>query len=254
MLTLLTATALAASNAFSDQFDTGLGSHLEDPDSAFTVTSGEIHQSSNSTGELDRSYVRTVATSYDSGDWTYTITFDIGSTGSKKEILFIGVGSGVGAGPYNEPANSAELRIHNQAIASGLVHMAISDATGTFSSPGYATFLGTLPSDGRYKARLEKDGGDLHFSILDLADVAIMSGSIPVLPVISDPNARLFFGNAWPETTYDDMIVEFTPPAPTLPATKAECKKGGWQNYDIFKNQGDCVSYVATGGGNPLED
>jgi hypothetical protein len=26
---------------------------------------------------------------------------------------------------------------------------------------------------------------------------------------------------------------------------------GGWQTYGIFKKQGDCVSFVATGGKNP---
>jgi hypothetical protein len=39
------------------------------------------------------------------------------------------------------------------------------------------------------------------------------------------------------------------------PTSKASCKKGGWQsltdaNGTPFKNQGDCVSYVATGGFN----
>ena len=34
-----------------------------------------------------------------------------------------------------------------------------------------------------------------------------------------------------------------------LPTTKAQCKNGGWRNYgDRFKNQGSCVSFVATGG------
>ena len=36
--------------------------------------------------------------------------------------------------------------------------------------------------------------------------------------------------------------------APPLPITKNECKNGGWET---FKNQGDCVSFVATGGKNP---
>ena len=31
---------------------------------------------------------------------------------------------------------------------------------------------------------------------------------------------------------------------------KADCMKGGWQSYGVFKNQGDCVSFVATGGKN----
>ena len=33
------------------------------------------------------------------------------------------------------------------------------------------------------------------------------------------------------------------------PATKDQCKKGGWRNYgERFKNQGRCVGFVATGG------
>ena len=41
---------------------------------------------------------------------------------------------------------------------------------------------------------------------------------------------------------------------PTLPdldeMTKDDCKKGGWEDFGVFKNQGDCVSWVATGGRN----
>jgi hypothetical protein len=33
-----------------------------------------------------------------------------------------------------------------------------------------------------------------------------------------------------------------------LPTTKEECKNGGWRNFPDFKNQGDCISFVATGG------
>jgi hypothetical protein len=37
------------------------------------------------------------------------------------------------------------------------------------------------------------------------------------------------------------------------PTSGDECKKGGWQQFNAptFKNQGDCVSYVVTGGRNP---
>lgn len=37
---------------------------------------------------------------------------------------------------------------------------------------------------------------------------------------------------------------------PPMPTTKDDCKKGGWRSYGVFKNQGDCVSFVATGGRN----
>jgi len=41
-----------------------------------------------------------------------------------------------------------------------------------------------------------------------------------------------------------------------VPTSADQCKKGGWQslndaNGTRFKNQGDCVGYVATGGTNP---
>jgi hypothetical protein len=37
------------------------------------------------------------------------------------------------------------------------------------------------------------------------------------------------------------------------PVSKDECKKDGWRSFNnpSFKNQGDCVSFVATGGRNP---
>ena len=37
------------------------------------------------------------------------------------------------------------------------------------------------------------------------------------------------------------------------PSSKEECKNGGWQTFtgQAFSNQGDCVSFVATGGKNP---
>jgi hypothetical protein len=36
-----------------------------------------------------------------------------------------------------------------------------------------------------------------------------------------------------------------------LPTSRHDCENGGWSNFPVFKNQGDCVSFVATGGKNP---
>ena len=38
--------------------------------------------------------------------------------------------------------------------------------------------------------------------------------------------------------------------ATCLPTNKDQCKNGSWRNYGVFKNQGDCVSFVATTGKN----
>ena len=44
--------------------------------------------------------------------------------------------------------------------------------------------------------------------------------------------------------------IALVPGAPR-PTSKDQCKNGGWQNYGTtFKNQGDCVSFVVTGGRN----
>jgi hypothetical protein len=37
-------------------------------------------------------------------------------------------------------------------------------------------------------------------------------------------------------------------PPPRLPTSKDQCKNGGWRNFPDFKNEGQCVSFVATGG------
>lgn len=36
-----------------------------------------------------------------------------------------------------------------------------------------------------------------------------------------------------------------------LPTSKDQCMNGGWQSFGVFENEGDCVSFVATGGKNP---
>jgi len=45
----------------------------------------------------------------------------------------------------------------------------------------------------------------------------------------------------------DVVVTDATP----LPTSKNQCKNGGWRAYGVFKNQGDCVSFVATAGENP---
>jgi hypothetical protein len=46
---------------------------------------------------------------------------------------------------------------------------------------------------------------------------------------------------------FGDVIVTDTQ---ALPTSKDQCKGGGWKTYGIFKNQGDCVSFIATKGKN----
>jgi hypothetical protein len=54
---------------------------------------------------------------------------------------------------------------------------------------------------------------------------------------------QLFFN-----ASVDDVRIESVR---LLPTTKEQCKNGGWRSFgSTFKNQGDCVSFVATNGRN----
>jgi hypothetical protein len=57
------------------------------------------------------------------------------------------------------------------------------------------------------------------------------------------PPGGYFHPNATNET--GDLVVSDTP------ASKEECKGGGWKTFGVFKNQGDCVSFMVPGGKNP---
>ena len=70
-------------------------------------------------------------------------------------------------------------------------------------------------------------------------------------PVVEcpDPAALLATGLQIGPTTItsgDITVVD----APALPTAKDQCKNGGWRAFGVFKNQGDCVSFVATNGKN----
>jgi hypothetical protein len=114
--------------------------------------------------------------------------------------------------------------------------------------------------------KVEGNRATAHFSKSDV------SGSVSVLVVITD-NGPAVGGQTVdtldaigaPEPCPDpsdvpiernflssgDFVVVDAQPSPPLPTTKDQCKKGSWTTYGIFKNQGDCVSFVATKGKNP---
>jgi hypothetical protein len=70
---------------------------------------------------------------------------------------------------------------------------------------------------------------------------------IRAFPTSMSGCSSLGFALDFPVLSGDLVVVD----APPLPTTKDECKNGGWKTFGAFKNQGDCVSFVATGGKNP---
>jgi hypothetical protein len=74
----------------------------------------------------------------------------------------------------------------------------------------------------------------------------------------SGPNATSTTTLGVPTTSTPTTTTTPTTTAPTTTTTLIagltsvdQCKRGGWEDFGVFKNQGDCVSFVATGGSNP---
>jgi hypothetical protein len=78
---------------------------------------------------------------------------------------------------------------------------------------------------------------------------AVNTSASEVHPYLSADAESLIFSSAQPGGTgMSDLYV--TTRSQVLPTTKDDCKRGGYVRFGIFKNQGDCVSYVATDGSN----
>ena len=102
------------------------------------------------------------------------------------------------------------------------------DATG--SGLVYSTYLGGSSDDG---------GQDI---AVDGAGAAYVTGYTlsTNFPTTSGAAQTTHAGD------FDAFVVRFA----TLPTSTEECKNGGWKTFGVFKNQGDCVSFVATRGKN----
>jgi hypothetical protein len=74
--------------------------------------------------------------------------------------------------------------------------------------------------------------------------VAFPTGTIESISVLIDVEGT---------ANLTDITVNGEIQVPTVEAAKDQCKNGGWENFTspAFKNQGDCVSFFATGGTNP---
>jgi hypothetical protein len=110
----------------------------------------------------------------------------------------------------------------------GLFFLGCNNVTPTINADGTATYTFTA-------ATIAAAGGQVPFP----------TGTITALDVLIDV-----------EGTADltDITVNGQAQTPVVvPISKDQCKNGGWRSFSnpSFKNQGDCVSFVATGGRNP---
>ena len=80
---------------------------------------------------------------------------------------------------------------------------------------------------------------------------AVATGALWSAPAVTSFAARAVAAGTPPpvESPTPTTASSTTLPGP-LPETRDDCKKGGWERFGVFRNQGDCVSWVATHGKN----
>jgi len=86
------------------------------------------------------------------------------------------------------------------------------------------------------------------FAVADLGPPGSGLDTIDQIGVLSPPT-DCAFRPVSPDAVIegDIAVIDAAPP----PSSKEQCRNGGWRVFGAFKNQGDCVSFVASGGRNP---
>jgi hypothetical protein len=111
----------------------------------------------------------------------------------------------------------------NVVTTAGLFFLGCNNLTPTVNGDGTATYTFTA-------ATIAAAGNQVSFP----------TGTIESISILIDVQGT---ANVTDITVNDELQV------PTTQAAKDQCKNGGWQDFTspAFKNQGDCVSFFATG-------
>ncbi len=153
------------------------------------------------------------------------------------------------------PANGVELDVNGAGL--GPVSIQLDAKTATIDLPNG---IYVLTDPGLTSTVSVKSGGPavVHLVLSGLpADIEVGAGGSVTYSETIDANGDLVGLSI--DAVSDDVTLNDTSVTAPLtlvgpPQDKNACKHGGWRDFNFpgsFKNQGDCVSYVATGGSNP---
>lgn len=121
------------------------------------------------------------------------------------------------------------------------------DAFGTHFQTTSISCLAVSGNVATFAAPVEPNGIGVTFIKLTFVD----NGSGPFIDTLATTGMTSPLDCAAPllggTPIAGDVVVVDAPP---LPTSTDQCNDGNWQGYGVFKNQGDCVSFVATGGKN----
>lgn len=142
---------------------------------------------------------------------------------------------------------------------------------GTWGSPTHIVELSSAGNDNRpqlradgleifmYSERASGGGTDLWTATRASLDAPwstpvnvgspVNSSANELHPYLSTDALTLYFSSARVGGS-GSLDLYVTTRSQVLPESKRDCKEGGWEQFRVFKNQGDCVSFIASGGRN----
>ena len=162
--------------------------------------------------------------------------------------------------PTATPVTIGAATFSGGAILTAVTNLPADETTvyGTDSCPGYApaiTVTFSTPVSNFSVLVLNGEAATVNYTVASDVGGTVTKSLLPnlspgadtfTLPDTGITSVTITRGTS--ATFWDFFIddVSFTATATTV----SECKNGGWEAFGIFKNQGDCVSYVATDGKN----
>jgi hypothetical protein len=155
------------------------------------------------------------------------------------------------------PRLSLGVDTNSDGTADGYVHVAIGPSPNfTDCLTGWQTTGNVIGNNDAGRYDYSQFGGS-PFTTYSSAPASVLAGNVVSVNVIVDGSWSSAATNGDSEQTVlvDNTNVNgtITTYEPTVAPNKNSCKNNGWKtmsNPGPFKNQGDCVSYFATGGRN----
>ena len=207
--------------------DTVVVSATREDSNATGVNGDETDNSATNAGAV---YVFTRA----GGVWSQEAYLKASNSGAVHEFGYtVGVsGDTIAVGTPAEDSNATGVngdQTNNLAIESGAAYV-FARTGGVWSQEAYLKASNTGAGD--------KFGA---------GNIGVSGGTVVVGAFGEDSNATGVNGNQMNNSATDAGAAYVFVSVPT----QDQCKNGGWKTFGVFKNQGDCVSFVSTGGKNP---
>ncbi|MCX6937562.1 MAG: hypothetical protein NTU80_06635 [Verrucomicrobia bacterium] len=163
-----------------------------------------------------RSYIRTVATNFNTVDFSFAATYTVSANSGGAGIAFFGIGQGApDAGFYEEPLISGYMRSFPNNFDSGSSKISINSSSGNVdeSRPSFGN-----PGSGTHRALITKTGDTITFAIdanssggTFVADFSTTLSLSANLSFLNATNSRLFLGAGGSAATFDSMVITAVP-------------------------------------------